>query len=92
MGMAAQIIEIAPGLDIEPLTDVALKSTEVQAGILIVERQFGYLEIHSRSTSAVQAASAAVLTALGATPESALRAADPGLEARSRGSTTSTPS
>ena len=47
--MAAQIIEIAPGLDIEPLTDVALKSTEVQAGILIVERQFGYLEIHSRS-------------------------------------------
>ena len=73
LGMAAQIIEIAPGLDIEPLTDVALKSTEVQAGILIVERQFGYLEIHSRSTSAVQAASAAVLAALGATPESALR-------------------
>ena len=65
--VAAQIIEIAPGLDIEPLTDVALKSTEVQAGILIVERQFGYLEIHSRSTAAVQAASAAVLAALGAT-------------------------
>ena len=35
--MAAQIIEIAPGLDIEPLTDVALKSTEVQAGILVVD-------------------------------------------------------
>ena len=44
--MAAQIIEVAPGLDIEPLTDVALKNTEVQAGILVVERQFGYLEIH----------------------------------------------
>src|ERR671927_673646 len=64
--MAAQIIEIAPGLDIEPLTDVALKSTEVQAGILVVERQFGYLEIHSRSTAAVKAASSAVLAALGA--------------------------
>ena len=64
--MAAQIIEIAPGLDIEPLTDVALKSTDVQAGILIVERQFGYLEIHSRSTAAVQSASAAVLDELGA--------------------------
>ena len=51
--MAAQVIEISPGLDIEPLTDVALKSTEVQAGILVVERQFGYLEIHSRSTAAV---------------------------------------
>ena len=71
--VAAQIIEIAPGLDIEPLTDVALKSTEVQAGILIVERQFGYLEIHSRSTAAVQAASDAVLTALGATPEDATK-------------------
>ena len=71
--MAAQIIEIAPGLDIEPLTDVALKSTEVQAGILIVERQFGYLEIHSRSTAAVQAASDAVLAALGASPDQATR-------------------
>ena len=70
--MAAQIIEISPGLEIEPLTDVALKSTEVQAGILIVERQFGYLEIHSRSTAAVQAAGAAVLDALGATPKDAM--------------------
>ena len=71
--MAAQIIEIAPGLDIEPLTDIALKSTDVQAGILIVERQFGYLEIHSRSTAAVQAASAAVLAELGSTPDEATR-------------------
>ena len=29
--VAAQIIEVAPGLDIEPLTDVALKHTEVCA-------------------------------------------------------------
>src|SRR4028118_1112398 len=62
--MAAQIIEVAPGLDIEPLTDVALKHTDVKAGILVVERQFGYLEIHSRSTEAVRSASAAVLDAL----------------------------
>ncbi|MGP4024164.1 BMC domain-containing protein [Actinomadura sp. 3N407] len=64
--MAAQIIEIAPGLDIEPLTDVALKHSDVHAGILVVERQFGYLELHSRSTSAVRGAGAAVLDALGA--------------------------
>ena len=43
---AAQIIEVAPGLDIEGITDVALKHAEVQAGILVVERQFGYLEFH----------------------------------------------
>ncbi|MEK9925545.1 MAG: hypothetical protein VW736_07930, partial [Alphaproteobacteria bacterium] len=49
--MAAQIIEIAPGLDIEALTDIAIKESDVRAGILVVERQFGYLEIHSHSTA-----------------------------------------
>lgn len=62
--MAAQIIEVAPGLDIEPLTDAALKQAEVQAGILIVERQFGYLEFHGE-TGAVQTAADSVLDALG---------------------------
>ncbi len=71
--MAAQLIEIAPGLDIEPLTDVALKHAEVQAGILVVERQFGYLEIHSTSTAAVRAAASAVLEALGVSAADATR-------------------
>lgn len=71
--MAAQVIEVAPGLDIEPLTDVALKHADVRAGILVVERQFGYLELHSRSTAAVEAASAAVLEALGATARDAVK-------------------
>lgn len=69
--MAAQIIEIAPGLDIEALTDVALKSAEVRAGLLVVERQFGTLEFHSRSSDQVQAAADAVLAALGARREDA---------------------
>jgi len=64
--MAAQIIEIAPGLDIEALTDVALKGANVNAGLLVVERQFGTLEFHSRSTAEVQAGAQAVLDALGA--------------------------
>jgi len=70
--MAAQVIEIAPGLEIEPLTDVAVKEADVQAGILVVERQFGYLELHG-STDAVKAASDAVLAALGTTADSATR-------------------
>ena len=61
-GMAAQVIEVAPGLDIEALTDVALKDAEVQAGILVVERQFGYLEFHARSTAAVRSAADAVVS------------------------------
>ena len=63
-GYAAQIIEVAPGLDIEPLTDVALKHADVGAGILFVERQFGYLEIHG-PTSAVRSSASAVLDQLG---------------------------
>jgi ethanolamine utilization microcompartment shell protein EutS len=73
LNMAAQVIEIAPGVDIEQLTDVALKHDEVQAGILIVERQFGYLEIHSRSSAAVRSASAAVLDAIGASATDATK-------------------
>ena len=67
--MAAQIIEISPGLDIEALTDVALKSADVKAGLLVVERQFGTLEFHARSTAEVQAAADAVLEVLGARRE-----------------------
>ncbi|HUH50239.1 MAG TPA: BMC domain-containing protein [Mycoplana sp.] len=63
--MAAQIIEIAPGLDIEVLTDTVLKSAEVRAGLLVVERQFGTLQFHSYSTAEVQAGAAAVLQSLG---------------------------
>ncbi|MBU6279767.1 MAG: BMC domain-containing protein [Actinomycetales bacterium] len=70
--VAAQIIEVAPGLDIEPLTDVALKFADVSAGILIVERQFGYLELHG-NTSAVRSAADAVLESLGASASSATK-------------------
>ncbi|BBX67910.1 BMC domain-containing protein [Mycolicibacterium psychrotolerans] len=62
-GVAAQIIEVAPGLDIEGVTDVAVKHAEVQAGVLVVERQFGYLEFHG-DTDAVQAAAGAALAEL----------------------------
>jgi ethanolamine utilization microcompartment shell protein EutS len=70
--VAALIIEIAPGLEIEPLTNVALKHADVRAGVLVVERQFGYLEIHG-PTSQVRAAGAAVLDELGASERDAVR-------------------
>src|SRR3712207_5577962 len=74
-GMAAAVIEVAPGPDIEPLTDVAVKLTRLEPGILVVERQFGYLEFHSRSTAAVRSASHAVLDALGASAADATKPA-----------------
>lgn len=71
-GNAAQIIEVAPGLDIEALTDVALKHADVKAGILVVERQFGYLEFHGE-TGSVKAAAEAVLGSIDATEQDAIR-------------------
>ena len=71
--MAAQIIEVSPGIDIEALTDIALKEAGVQGGILVVERQYGYLEIHSRDISAVKASASAVLAAMGKSPQDALK-------------------
>jgi hypothetical protein len=71
--MAAQIIEVAPGLDIEALTDIALKQANVQGGVLAVERQFGYLEIHSRDIAAVKAAADAVLAAMDKSPAEAMQ-------------------
>jgi ethanolamine utilization microcompartment shell protein EutL len=70
--VAAQIIEVAPGLDIEGVTDVALKHADVKAGVLVVERQFGYLEFHGE-TGAVKAAADAALQELGKDAGSAVR-------------------
>jgi len=70
--MAAQIIEVAPGIDIEPITDIALKHAEVHAGVLVVERQFGYLEFHGE-TGAVKAAADGVLEALRSDASAAVR-------------------
>ncbi len=69
--MAAQVIEVAPGLDIEALTDVALKGAPVKAGILVVERQFGTLEFHAKSPADVKESADAVLRALDSGPEDA---------------------
>ncbi len=71
--MAAQIIEIAPGLDIEALTDTVLKSAEVRAGSLVVERQFGTLQFHAYSTAEVRAGAEAALAAMGKKREDAER-------------------
>ena len=71
--MAAQIVEIAPGLDVEALTDIVLKSADVRAGLLVVERQFGTLQFHSRSTAEVQAGAAAILQALNKTQDDVAR-------------------
>ena len=61
-GDHALIVEIAPGLAIERVTDLALRAEPaVEPGILFVERHFGVLEVHSRQEEHVTRAGQAIL-------------------------------
>jgi len=46
-GMASLFVEVIPGIEINRLTDIALKITNSRPGEMIVERRYGMLEIHS---------------------------------------------
>ncbi|MDP6393944.1 MAG: hypothetical protein QF466_00625 [Desulfobacterales bacterium] len=46
-GMASLFVEVVPGIEINRLTDIALKITGSLPGEMIVERRYGMLEIHS---------------------------------------------
>jgi hypothetical protein len=73
-GDHALIVEVAPGLAIERIIDLALKSVpDVEPGIHFVERQFGVLEVHSGDEREVERAGQAILDGIGARPEDALR-------------------
>jgi hypothetical protein len=63
-GEASLFVEISPGIEINRITDIALKSTRVTPGMQIVERLYGMLEIHSRSQADVRQAGRAILDAL----------------------------
>ncbi|MGB6335004.1 MAG: hypothetical protein WBG96_05260, partial [Thermoanaerobaculia bacterium] len=64
-GDASLWVEISPGIEINRLTDVALKATKVRPGMQIVERYYGLLEVHSQSQAEARAAGAAILDDLG---------------------------
>ena len=73
-GDHALIVEVAPGLAIERIIDLALKEVpEVEPGIHFVERQFGVLEVHATDPALVERAGEAILAGIGARPEDALR-------------------
>ena len=63
-GQASLFVEVAPGMDIMRVTDVALKSTDVRPGMMIIERLYGMLELHSDSQADVRQAGRAILDAL----------------------------
>ncbi len=64
-GMAAILVEISPGVLINQVTDAAVKTANVRPGMMVVERHFGVLELHSQAQAEVKHAGAAVLKTLG---------------------------
>jgi len=63
-GDACLWMEVAPGMAIHRLTDVALKATRVHLGQQVVERAFGSMVFHHRDQSDVTEAGRAILHSL----------------------------
>ena len=63
-GDASLWVEISPGIEINRITDVALKATKVRPAVQVVERLFGLLEVHAPEQAEVRAAGTAILEAL----------------------------
>lgn len=66
-------VEISPGIDVNRLLDIALKSAVVRPGVLFIERLYGLLEVHSGNQGEVRAAGQAILDAIGARVQDCLR-------------------
>lgn len=64
-GDASLWIEISPGIEINRIMDIALKSTSVRPGVQVVERLYGLLEVHSSRQGETRTAGKAILEALG---------------------------
>lgn len=72
-GESSLWVEVAPGIEINRLTDIALKATGVTPGMQIIERVFGLLEVHSPHQAETRAAGEAILDALDLTVEDRLK-------------------
>jgi len=72
-GESSLWVEVAPGIEINRLTDIALKSTSVTPAMQIIERVYGMLEVHSPDQAETRAAGQAILDAMGLTAEDRLK-------------------
>jgi len=68
-GDACLWVEVAPGMAVHRLSDIALKQTSVHLGEQVVERAFGSMEIHYRNQSEVLAAGEVILQQLHTTED-----------------------
>lgn len=71
--VASLFVEIAPGMAIHGLIDVALKQTKVHPATLVVERAYGMLEVHHEDKGEVRSAGQAILDHMGVKEEDRLK-------------------
>ena len=67
------VIEVAPGISINIVTDIVLKQTDVVPGAQIVERAYGSLELHSDDQGMVRAAASSILEYYGIEEDARLK-------------------
>lgn len=72
-GQAALFVEIAPGIEINSITDAVMKRANVRPGALVVERTYGMLEVHADSPADVKQAGEVILEYLGCKEEDRLK-------------------
>jgi len=72
-GESSLWVEVAPGIEINRLTDIALKATSVTPAMQIIERVYGMLEVHSPQQAETRAAGEAILDAMGLQAEDRLK-------------------
>ena len=72
-GQASLFVEISPGIEINRITDIAVKATGIKPGMQIVERLYGLLELHHDEQGEVRRAGEAILEAIGATETSRIK-------------------
>lgn len=65
VGMSELFIEVGPANVIYTLMDIAVKAAQVEPGALVLEREFGMIELHSGSEAEVRAAGEAILGRVG---------------------------
>jgi len=64
-GDAELYVELAPGSEVFSLVDAAVKGSGARPGFQIVEREYGLIEIHSRSVEEVREAGRSLLVRCG---------------------------
>jgi hypothetical protein len=71
--MASLWVEIAPGIAINRITDMALKATKVVPAVQVVERAYGVLEVHAWDKGEVMTAGSVILEGLGVRMEERMK-------------------